>query len=88
MGRKKAAPKLHLEEKPTENNQSSEENNTQDESKKQTSTAVSLTQQIHREPVKVNHYNLKDLKFACDDYVAKVSFFNNKKKPIFQIGID
>jgi len=71
MGRKKATPKAPLEEKPTENDQHSQENNTQDESREQTSTVVSSNPQIHRVPVKVNHYNLKDLKFACDDYVAK-----------------
>jgi len=71
MPRKKAAaPKVLLEEKAPEDVQPAPEINTQN-TQSSTSATVAATPQPPREPVKVNHYNLTELKNACDDNLKK-----------------
>jgi hypothetical protein len=72
MARKKTTAKAPLEEKSTENNQSSQENNSENQFREQQPSTAVTTPQAAREPVKVNLYNLKELKNACDDCLTKV----------------
>jgi len=71
MPRKKAAaPKVPLEETVLEDVHSAPESSSQG-SPRTVSSTLAAAPQAPREPVKVNHYNLTELKNACDDSLKK-----------------